>query len=820
MQCCNNNHKKAIILVRGNDTNFNNASFLTIRFITEILDLSTFKAVFKLGNITKTFNDISSGEIVINFTAAETARLLTECYGTLNLIDTSNRIATIENRIPFEVISVVDGNAIATEPYTLNFDVKQGGETILNISVESAVTVEVGTTTTLPAGSSATVTNSGTGNHLILNFGIPRGQDGLTPEWGNISGTLSNQTDLQAALDLKADKTELDSVTGALADSITAVSDNLQTEATTRADNDTILQNNINTVSNNLTAEIDNRTSADTILQGNINSLDDKVDSLTGALGDRIDTLSDTVTANYNTLDDKIDSINGALSDSINAVDDKYNSITGGLSDSITAIDNTINNYGDIVNYDAADFATSIQGALADTALQPNDNISLMNNDVGYITISSLPTVNNSSIVFQKNGTGFDTITLNQSNNDTVNITVPITAAEVNALPDTTTINDLTTSTQQAALNSGANTTNIGQIATNTTAISNEVTDRQNADIALQNQIDAIVSSSDVFDIVGTYAELQAYDISTVPVNDIIKVLVDSTHNDAATYYRCVETGGVKSWSYIGSEGAYYTKGEADAAFVPQSRTINGKALSNNVSLTASDVGALPDSTVIPTVNNSTITIQKNGSTVDTFNLNQATAKTINITVPTDTNDLTNGAGFITSAALTNYVTTDTAQDVSGRKTFLGEKAIYFKQNATTDKLGFTLYNPSNSELAALEWRPSTINGNALLALNCPQAGSNYVGFRYWANINIVAPRPAVNGTYFIPVNITNGNTTVTATNTGTVDISSLMPSLSGYQTTANLVTSVSSSSTDSQYPSAKLFYDTCGDIETLINAL
>ena len=40
------------------------------------------------------------------------------------------------------------------------------------------------------------------------------------------------------------------------------------------------------------------------------------------------------------------------------------------------------------------------------------------------------------------------------------------------------------------------------------------------------------------------------------------------------------------------------------------------------------------------------------------------------------------------------------------------------------------------------------------------------------------------------------------------------------YQTTSNLVTSVSSSSTDSQYPSAKLFYDTCGDIETLINAL
>jgi hypothetical protein len=44
--------------------------------------------------------------------------------------------------------------------------------------------------------------------------------------------------------------------------------------------------------------------------------------------------------------------------------------------------------------------------------------------------------------------------------------------------------------------------------------------------------------------------------------------------------------------------------------------------------------------------------------------------------------------------------------------------------------------------------------------------------------------------------------------------------STSGYQTTANLVTSVSSSSTDTQYPSAKLFYDTCGDIEATINAI
>lgn len=59
----------------------------------------------------------------------------------------------------------------------------------------------------------------------------------------------------------------------------------------------------------------------------------------------------------------------------------------------------------------------------------------------------------------------------------------------------------------------------------------------------------------------------------------------------------------------------------------------------------------------IPNVYNSTITIQKNGATVDTFRLNQSTAKTINITVPTDTSDLTNNAGFITGITSTDVTT-------------------------------------------------------------------------------------------------------------------------------------------------------------------
>ena len=46
----------------------------------------------------------------------------------------------------------------------------------------------------------------------------------------------------------------------------------------------------------------------------------------------------------------------------------------------------TISWYWDIVTHNASEFATATQGWKADTALQPNDNISQLNNDAWYIT--------------------------------------------------------------------------------------------------------------------------------------------------------------------------------------------------------------------------------------------------------------------------------------------------------------------------------------------------------------------------------------------------------------------------------------------------
>ncbi len=61
-------------------------------------------------------------------------------------------------------------------------------------------------------------------------------------------------------------------------------------------------------------------------------------------------------------------------------------------------------------------------------------------------------------------------------------------------------------------------------------------------------------------------------------------------------------------------------------------------------------------SSSLPTVNDATLTITQNGTTVATFSANSATNTSAAITVPTKTSDITNDSGFITSSAVPTAV--------------------------------------------------------------------------------------------------------------------------------------------------------------------
>lgn len=264
--------------------------------------------------------------------------------------------------------------------------------------------------------------------------------------------------------------------------------------------------------------------------------------------------------------------------------------------------------------------------------------------------------------------------------------------------------------------------THTSQISDLSTGLSNEIDNRQSADTNLQSQIDAISAASDVKDIVGTHAELEAYDTTQLGNNDIIKVLQDETQDDATTYYRWSTS--TQEFTLIGEEGPYYTKSQTDDLLTDKQNvltagnniTITGDTISatdttysagnglslngttfsadttvlqpkltagNNISITNNTISATDttytagsgldltgtefsiDNTValktdLPTVNNAVFTVQKNGVDVASFTANSAVDATANITVPTDTAQLTNTAGYQTAS--------DVASAISGKQ--------------------------------------------------------------------------------------------------------------------------------------------------------
>lgn len=156
---------------------------------------------------------------------------------------------------------------------------------------------------------------------------------------------------------------------------------------------------------------------------------------------------------------------------------------------------------------------------------------------------------------------------------------VVLTAQDVGALPDSTVIPSKTSDLENDSDYQTGDEVN--------QAIGLETTARENADIGLQGQIDALSAASDVTDIVGTYADLQAYDTSKLKDNDIIKVLQDENQNDETTYYRWVKA--TSSFTLIGEEGPYYTKAAADQKFQDKLTAGSNITIDANNEISATD---------------------------------------------------------------------------------------------------------------------------------------------------------------------------------------------------------------------------------------
>ena len=166
-------------------------------------------------------------------------------------------------------------------------------------------------------------------------------------------------------------------------------------------------------------------------------------------------------------------------------------------------------------------------------------------------------------------------------------------------------------------------------------------------------------------------------------------------------------------------------------------------------------------------------------------------------TIPSKTSQLTNDSNFVSDA---NYVHTDNNFTTTEKNKLSGiasgaEVNVQSDWNVTnTSSDAFIKNKPS------IPSKTSELTNDSGYLTSVPVTSVNNKTGAVNLSASDVGALPT-STTYVSSVNGQNGAVT-------------------GIQTTSNLVTSVSSSSTDSQYPSAKCLYDMVGDIETLLASI
>ena len=250
----------------------------------------------------------------------------------------------------------------------------------------------------------------------------------------------------------------------------------------------------------------------------------------------------------------------------------------------------------------------------------------------------TIPTVNDAVLTIQKNGATVSTFTANSTTNAIANITVP------------TKVSDLTNDSGYITGITAKNvTTALGYTpydSTNPSGYISGIT-ANNVTVALGYTPYNSTNPNGYTSNTGTVksVQVQAGTGLTSSTSTAQNTTLSTTISIASGYKLPTTTEWSGKQDALTTQTAYTSKGTATK--VPQITTNTLGQVTNITEVTITQ----------PTVNNSTITIQKNSTTVDSFTLNQSSGKTINISVPTKVSDLNNDSGFITGITANNVTT-------------------------------------------------------------------------------------------------------------------------------------------------------------------
>lgn len=307
--------------------------------------------------------------------------------------------------------------------------------------------------------------------------------------------------------------------------------------------------------------------------------------------------------------------------------------------------------------------------------------------------------------------------------------------------------------------------------------------------------------------------------ISTSNITELPPVAITGSYNSLSNRPSIPAAQVQSDWNQTSTSSKAYIQNKPDLSVYALSSSLAAVA-------TSGDYNDLQNTPTIPTIPTNVSAFINDAGYLTQHQDISGKANTADLATVATSGSYTDLSNTPTIPVDSDLVHLTTTENISGEKTFLGTKRIKFKQSANTDKLGFTCFNRSNVECGNFEVLPNdrAVNLGIYDITNTPSSDW-LVGFKCQAKdstgtlhkFGLRAPSRLGNSTYteyYIPTNI-NG---VYADNTGSITIS--IPSISGCEVTSNKVTSLSSASTDTEYPSAKCVYDIVGNIQTLLQAI
>ena len=338
----------------------------------------------------------------------------------------------------------------------------------------------------------------------------------------------------------------------------------------------------------------------------------------------------------------------------------------------------------------------------------------------------TIPTVNNATLTIQKNGTTVKTFTANASSNVTANITVPTKVSELDndsnyltSVPNLDASKITSGTIDIARLPAGA-LERLVTVTNKTARFALTTSTVQLGDVVKQTDTGVmyyVVDTSELNSEDG-YSEFTAGSATSVPWSGVTgkpSSYTPSSHThgnitnagaigSTANKPLITTTNGVITTGSFGTTANTFCQGNDSRlsdARTPTAHTHSASDITSGLATvaTSGSYNDLSNKPTIPTVNNATLTIQQNGTTVDTFTANSSSDKTVNIQCVDLTNNQTvGGIKTFSNAPVVGSINLDGKiidTDANDNMTFNGNKVLTnanltFSYDSNTETLTVT----------------------------------------------------------------------------------------------------------------------------------